>query len=126
MPRAGSDSLCILPFSSSSVTASQPPESQPQPGLQKSVSNLQKPTQSISQEVGAGSPGRPVAEDRRFCLEKDRFLAWVKLGLSWVLPNVLCGHRSWEHWCVQKHNQLATTHQRLVFFLLFLRPGLTV
>lgn len=48
--------LFILPFSSSSVTVSQPPESQPQPGLQKSVSNLQKPTQSISQEVGAGFP----------------------------------------------------------------------
>uniref|UniRef100_A0A8C2NYB1 BAT2 N-terminal domain-containing protein n=1 Tax=Capra hircus TaxID=9925 RepID=A0A8C2NYB1_CAPHI len=41
---------------SSSVTASQPPELLPQPGLQKSVSNLQKPTQSISQEVGAGDP----------------------------------------------------------------------
>ena len=47
---------CVLPSSSSSVTASQPPESLPQPGLQKSVSNLQKPTQSISQEVGAGDP----------------------------------------------------------------------
>ncbi|ELK37370.1 Protein PRRC2B [Myotis davidii] len=35
---------------SSSATASQPPESQPQPGLQKSVSNLQKPTQPVSQE----------------------------------------------------------------------------
>jgi hypothetical protein len=73
--------LCILPFSSSSVTASQPPESQPQPGLQKSVSNLQKPTQSISQEVGAGP--RPHIPRQSWCyLEKDRFLAWVKLGLS--------------------------------------------
>ena len=48
--------MCVLPLSSSSVTASQPPELLPQPGLQKSVSNLQKPTQSISQEVGAGDP----------------------------------------------------------------------
>ena len=46
----------VLPLSSSSVTASQPLELLPQPGLQKSVSNLQKPTQSISQEVGAGDP----------------------------------------------------------------------
>lgn len=45
-----------LPFSSSSATASQPPESLPQPGLQKSVSNLQKPTQPSSQEVSAGAP----------------------------------------------------------------------
>ncbi|XP_005346143.1 protein PRRC2B isoform X6 [Microtus ochrogaster] len=44
---------------SSSVTASQPPESQPQPGLQKSVSNLQKPTQSISQENTNSVPGGP-------------------------------------------------------------------
>lgn len=44
---------CVLPLTSSSVMASQPPEL---PGLQKSVSNLQKPTQSISQEVGAGDP----------------------------------------------------------------------
>lgn len=43
-------------MSSSSATASQPPELQPQPGLQKSVSSLQKPTQSISPEVGAGDP----------------------------------------------------------------------
>lgn len=48
--------VCPVSLSSSSATASQPPESQPQPGLQKSVSNLQKPTQSISQEVGAGDP----------------------------------------------------------------------
>lgn len=48
--------VCVLPLSSSSATASQPPELLPQPGLQKSVSNLQKPTQSISQEVGAGDP----------------------------------------------------------------------
>ncbi|XP_034350104.1 protein PRRC2B isoform X9 [Arvicanthis niloticus] len=44
---------------SSSVTASQPPESQPQPGSQKSVSNLQKPTQSISQENTNSVPGGP-------------------------------------------------------------------
>nr|KAF6277217.1 proline rich coiled-coil 2B [Pipistrellus kuhlii] len=44
---------------SSSATASQPPESQPQPGLQKSVSNLQKPTQSISQENTSTVPGGP-------------------------------------------------------------------
>ncbi|XP_031225640.1 protein PRRC2B isoform X3 [Mastomys coucha] len=44
---------------SSSVTVSQPPESQPQPGLQKSVSNLQKPTQSISQENTNSVPGGP-------------------------------------------------------------------
>uniref|UniRef100_A0A6I8NQL6 Proline rich coiled-coil 2B n=1 Tax=Ornithorhynchus anatinus TaxID=9258 RepID=A0A6I8NQL6_ORNAN len=42
---------------SSSVTASQPQESLPQPGLQKSVSNLQKPTQSISQENTNSVPG---------------------------------------------------------------------
>lgn len=52
----------VLPLSSSSATASQPPESLPQPGLQKSVSNLQKPTQSISQEVGAGGPVLTVAQ----------------------------------------------------------------
>nr|XP_054093239.1 protein PRRC2B isoform X17 [Callithrix jacchus] len=44
---------------SSSATASQPPESLPQPGLQKSVSNLQKPTQSISQENTNSVPGGP-------------------------------------------------------------------
>ncbi|KAM5299286.1 protein PRRC2B isoform 2-T2 [Ctenodactylus gundi] len=44
---------------SSSVTASQPPESLPQPGLQKSVSNLQKPTQPISQENTNSVPGGP-------------------------------------------------------------------
>nr|XP_023484939.1 protein PRRC2B isoform X6 [Equus caballus] len=44
---------------SSSATASQPPESLPQPGLQKSVSNLQKPTQSISQENTNSAPGGP-------------------------------------------------------------------
>ncbi|XP_058380311.1 protein PRRC2B isoform X11 [Diceros bicornis minor] len=44
---------------SSSVTASQLPESLPQPGLQKSVSNLQKPTQSISQENTNSVPGGP-------------------------------------------------------------------
>uniref|UniRef100_A0A8C0ABE1 Proline rich coiled-coil 2B n=1 Tax=Bos mutus grunniens TaxID=30521 RepID=A0A8C0ABE1_BOSMU len=44
---------------SSSVTASQPPELLPQPGLQKSVSNLQKPTQSISQENTNSAPGGP-------------------------------------------------------------------
>uniref|UniRef100_A0A8C9A842 Proline rich coiled-coil 2B n=1 Tax=Prolemur simus TaxID=1328070 RepID=A0A8C9A842_PROSS len=44
---------------SSSVTASQPPESLPQPGLQKSVSNLQKPTQSISPENTNSVPGGP-------------------------------------------------------------------
>nr|XP_045373274.1 protein PRRC2B isoform X3 [Camelus bactrianus] len=44
---------------SSTATASQPPESQPQPGLQKSVSNLQKPTQSISQESTSSAPGGP-------------------------------------------------------------------
>ncbi|XP_006918130.1 protein PRRC2B isoform X2 [Pteropus alecto] len=44
---------------SSSATASQPPESLPQPGLQKSVSNLQKPTPSISQENTNSVPGGP-------------------------------------------------------------------
>ncbi|XP_054945405.1 protein PRRC2B isoform X17 [Physeter macrocephalus] len=44
---------------SSSATASQPPELLPQPGLQKSVSNLQKPTQSISQENTNSAPGGP-------------------------------------------------------------------
>ena len=48
--------MCVLPLTSSSVMASQPPELMPQPGLQKSVSNLQKLTQSISQEVGLGTP----------------------------------------------------------------------
>ncbi|XP_066222967.1 protein PRRC2B isoform X2 [Saccopteryx leptura] len=44
---------------SSSATASQPLESLPQPGLQKSVSNLQKPTQPISQENTNSVPGGP-------------------------------------------------------------------
>ncbi|XP_040819601.1 protein PRRC2B isoform X11 [Ochotona curzoniae] len=44
---------------SSSATASQPPELQPQPGLQKSVSSLQKPTQSISPENTNSVPGGP-------------------------------------------------------------------
>ncbi|KAM8801990.1 protein PRRC2B isoform 5-T6 [Rhynchonycteris naso] len=44
---------------SSSATASQPLESLPQPGLQKSVSSLQKPTQSISQESTNSVPGGP-------------------------------------------------------------------
>uniref|UniRef100_A0A8D2E301 Proline rich coiled-coil 2B n=1 Tax=Sciurus vulgaris TaxID=55149 RepID=A0A8D2E301_SCIVU len=44
---------------SSSATASQPPESLPQPGLQKSVSNLQKPTQPSSQENTNSVPGGP-------------------------------------------------------------------
>ncbi|XP_036607644.1 protein PRRC2B isoform X3 [Trichosurus vulpecula] len=44
---------------SSSVTAAQPQESLLQPGLQKSVSNLQKPTQSISQENTNSVPGGP-------------------------------------------------------------------
>ncbi|XP_012876828.1 PREDICTED: protein PRRC2B isoform X2 [Dipodomys ordii] len=44
---------------SSSATASQPPESLLQPGLQKSVSNLQKPTQAISQENTNSVPGGP-------------------------------------------------------------------
>lgn len=47
---------CVLPLSSSSAAVSQPPELLPQPGLQKSVSNLQRPTQLFSQEVGAGDP----------------------------------------------------------------------
>ncbi|XP_065428478.1 protein PRRC2B isoform X9 [Chrysemys picta bellii] len=44
---------------SSSVTAAQPQESLPQQGLQKSVSNLQKPTQPISQESTNSVPGGP-------------------------------------------------------------------
>ncbi|KYO23315.1 protein PRRC2B isoform B [Alligator mississippiensis] len=44
---------------SSSATAAQPQESLPQQGLQKSVSNLQKPTQSISQESTISAPGGP-------------------------------------------------------------------
>ncbi|XP_037254871.1 protein PRRC2B isoform X10 [Falco rusticolus] len=44
---------------SSSVTAAQLQESLPQQGLQKSVSNLQKPTQSISQESTNSVPGGP-------------------------------------------------------------------
>uniref|UniRef100_H0VFM3 Proline rich coiled-coil 2B n=1 Tax=Cavia porcellus TaxID=10141 RepID=H0VFM3_CAVPO len=44
---------------SSSATGCQPLESLPQPGLQKSVSNLQKPTQSISQENTNSVPGGP-------------------------------------------------------------------
>ncbi|XP_010625683.1 protein PRRC2B isoform X6 [Fukomys damarensis] len=44
---------------SSSATACQPPESLPQPGLQKSVSNLQKPTPSINQENTNSVPGGP-------------------------------------------------------------------
>ncbi|KAM5328527.1 protein PRRC2B isoform 3-T3 [Glossophaga mutica] len=44
---------------SSSATASQPPELLPQPGLQKSVSSLQKPTQPISQENTNSVPGGP-------------------------------------------------------------------
>ncbi|XP_006834950.1 PREDICTED: protein PRRC2B [Chrysochloris asiatica] len=44
---------------SSSAAASLPPESLPQPGLQKSVSNLQKPTQSISPENTNSVPGGP-------------------------------------------------------------------
>ncbi|XP_056668569.1 protein PRRC2B isoform X16 [Monodelphis domestica] len=44
---------------SSSVTVAQPQESLLQPGLQKSVSNLQKPTQSISQESTNSVPGGP-------------------------------------------------------------------
>ena len=47
---------CVLPLSSSSATVSQPPELLPQPGLQKSVSNLQRLTQLFSQEVSAGDP----------------------------------------------------------------------
>lgn len=60
--------LYILPSSSSSATTSQPPESQPQPGLQKSVSNLQKPTQSISQEVG---------------IEEPALSCWGRVGVAW-------------------------------------------
>ncbi|KFV76205.1 Protein PRRC2B [Struthio camelus australis] len=44
---------------SSSVTAAQLQESLPQQGLQKSVSNLQKLTQSISQESTNSVPGGP-------------------------------------------------------------------
>ncbi|XP_024048832.1 protein PRRC2B isoform X4 [Terrapene carolina triunguis] len=44
---------------SSSATAAQPQESLPQQGLQKSVSNLQKPTQSISQESTNSVQGGP-------------------------------------------------------------------
>ncbi|XP_039718826.1 protein PRRC2B isoform X3 [Pteropus medius] len=44
---------------SSSVTASQPPESLPQLALQKSVSNVQKPTPSTSQENTNSVPGGP-------------------------------------------------------------------
>ncbi|KAG8509475.1 Protein PRRC2B [Galemys pyrenaicus] len=44
---------------SSSATVSQPLESLPQPGLQKSVSSLQKPTQSVSQESTSSVPGGP-------------------------------------------------------------------
>uniref|UniRef100_A0A8D0HD68 BAT2 N-terminal domain-containing protein n=1 Tax=Sphenodon punctatus TaxID=8508 RepID=A0A8D0HD68_SPHPU len=44
---------------SSSATAAQPQELPPPPGLQKSVSNLQKPTQSISQESTNSVPGGP-------------------------------------------------------------------
>ncbi|XP_075573234.1 protein PRRC2B isoform X10 [Pelecanus crispus] len=44
---------------SSSATAAQQQESLPQQGLQKSVSNLQKPTQSISQESTNSVPGGP-------------------------------------------------------------------
>ncbi|KAM9271490.1 protein PRRC2B isoform 8-T9 [Morus bassanus] len=44
---------------SSSATAAQLQESLPQQGLQKSVSNLQKPTQSISQEGTNSVPGGP-------------------------------------------------------------------
>ncbi|XP_035579660.1 protein PRRC2B isoform X8 [Zalophus californianus] len=44
---------------SSSVTGSPPPESLPQPGLQRPVSSLQKPTQSSSQENTNSVPGGP-------------------------------------------------------------------
>ncbi|KFU90600.1 Protein PRRC2B [Chaetura pelagica] len=44
---------------SSSATAAQLQESLPQQGLQKSVSNLQKPTQSISHESTNSVPGGP-------------------------------------------------------------------
>ncbi|VFV35240.1 Hypothetical predicted protein [Lynx pardinus] len=44
---------------SSSATGSQPPESLPQPGLQRPVSSLQKPTQSSSQENTNSVPGGP-------------------------------------------------------------------
>lgn len=44
---------------SSSATGSQPPESLPQPGLQRPVSSLQKPTQPSSQENTNSVPGGP-------------------------------------------------------------------
>ncbi|KAM8944733.1 protein PRRC2B isoform 2-T2 [Lycaon pictus] len=44
---------------SSSVTGSPPPESLPQPGLQRPVSSLQKPTQPSSQENTNSVPGGP-------------------------------------------------------------------
>ncbi|XP_045879590.1 protein PRRC2B isoform X7 [Meles meles] len=44
---------------SSSATGSPPPESLPQPGLQRPVSSLQKPTQSSSQENTDSVPGGP-------------------------------------------------------------------
>uniref|UniRef100_A0A8C7BLW4 Proline rich coiled-coil 2B n=1 Tax=Neovison vison TaxID=452646 RepID=A0A8C7BLW4_NEOVI len=44
---------------SSSATGSPPPESLPQPGLQRPVSSLQKPTQSSSQENTNSVPGGP-------------------------------------------------------------------
>ncbi|XP_049629936.1 protein PRRC2B isoform X4 [Suncus etruscus] len=44
---------------SSSVPASQPPESQPPPGLQRSVSSSQRPTPSTSQESTNSVPGGP-------------------------------------------------------------------
>ncbi|XP_030317318.1 protein PRRC2B isoform X6 [Calypte anna] len=44
---------------SSSATAAQLQESLPQQGLQKSVSSLQKPTQSVSQESTNSVPGGP-------------------------------------------------------------------
>ncbi|KFP90249.1 Protein PRRC2B [Apaloderma vittatum] len=44
---------------SSSATAAQLQESLPQQGLQKSVSNLQKPTQSVNQESTNSVPGGP-------------------------------------------------------------------
>lgn len=47
------DLTSAVSFPSSSATAAQLQESLPQQGLQKSVSNLQKQTQSITQEVGA-------------------------------------------------------------------------
>uniref|UniRef100_A0A452QXR5 Proline rich coiled-coil 2B n=1 Tax=Ursus americanus TaxID=9643 RepID=A0A452QXR5_URSAM len=54
---------CLTPvppaLSSSSATGSPPPESLPQPGLQRPVSSLQKPTQSSSQENTNSVPGGP-------------------------------------------------------------------